>query len=372
MQLYTTTLAQWLDNRDPHAINTRQNIHIFRQICRGLQYIHAKGVIHRDLKPGNVFISPTEGEGGELLVCIGDFGLAIQCNGVTPTSPNGSPGGIARSDQPFPFYSSSVPSATPLSISTGESDSGGVTILSSSVSGKLESYSSPLARSWEAKKHTAAVGTLTYSSPEMRGKGVYNEKTDIYSLGIIFFELCYPCVTKMERARVLADLRNRVLPKSFLLKSPAEATFVMRLISPNPDDRPSVDEILRSDLLMIDEYVVVGRRDLQGLNDVLWRQQAQIQYQQDRIKQLEQKIAQIPASTPLDSSIEIPFEAPPPTNRSLLSSSAPLLSMPIFSPLHSPPLSTMPYPPLTAISFAPLNPPSPLLSPPFQYPRLMK
>jgi serine/threonine protein kinase len=113
-----------------------------------------------------------------------------------------------------------------------------VSILSSSYSGKLESCTptgiSPLARSWEAKKHTAAVGTLTYASPEQRNKGVYNEKTDIFSLGIIFFELYYPCATKMEKSRVLADLRNRILPPAFLQKYPQEAAFVLWLLNPNP------------------------------------------------------------------------------------------------------------------------------------------
>lgn len=32
MQLYTTTLAQWLDNRDPNMVDPLQNINIFRQV----------------------------------------------------------------------------------------------------------------------------------------------------------------------------------------------------------------------------------------------------------------------------------------------------------------------------------------------------
>lgn len=29
----------------------------FRQLCLGLQEIHAHGIIHRDLKPGNVLLT---------------------------------------------------------------------------------------------------------------------------------------------------------------------------------------------------------------------------------------------------------------------------------------------------------------------------
>ncbi len=43
---------------------------IFRQIARGLAYAHSKGVVHRDLKPGNILFSGT----GEAFLT--DFGLA--------------------------------------------------------------------------------------------------------------------------------------------------------------------------------------------------------------------------------------------------------------------------------------------------------
>jgi serine/threonine protein kinase len=49
-------------------------LNIFMQICAGLAYAHEHGLIHRDLKPGNVIIV-TE-PSGNLLVKIIDFGIA--------------------------------------------------------------------------------------------------------------------------------------------------------------------------------------------------------------------------------------------------------------------------------------------------------
>jgi serine/threonine protein kinase len=43
------------------------------QICAGLQYAHAKSVVHQDIKPGNIFILPNE------KIKILDFGLACPC-----------------------------------------------------------------------------------------------------------------------------------------------------------------------------------------------------------------------------------------------------------------------------------------------------
>jgi len=50
---------------------------ILAQICRGLQHAHAAGVIHRDLKPGNVFLR----EDGHVKIL--DFGLAHVAEALT-------------------------------------------------------------------------------------------------------------------------------------------------------------------------------------------------------------------------------------------------------------------------------------------------
>lgn len=58
-----------------------QVLDLFGQVCDGVLYAHSKGVIHRDLKPGNIFLE--EGPLGAAVV--GDFGLCFIENGERVT-----------------------------------------------------------------------------------------------------------------------------------------------------------------------------------------------------------------------------------------------------------------------------------------------
>ncbi|XP_059104720.1 interferon-induced, double-stranded RNA-activated protein kinase [Peromyscus eremicus] len=71
------TLEQWLENGMLSNTDKDLLLELFEQITTGVDYIHSKGLIHRDLKPGNIFLVD------ERHIKIGDFGLAtaLESNG---------------------------------------------------------------------------------------------------------------------------------------------------------------------------------------------------------------------------------------------------------------------------------------------------
>lgn len=50
--------------------------------------------------------------------------------------------------------------------------------------------------------HTIGAGTKLYMSPEQKSNSKYNEKVDIYALGLIFFEMNCPTGSDQERDNV--------------------------------------------------------------------------------------------------------------------------------------------------------------------------
>lgn len=74
--------------------------------------------------------------------------------------------------------------------------------------------------------HTSCVGTQLYMSPEQMNGQIYDYKVDIYSLGIIFFELLMPFDTEMERIITLTNLRRLSFPKDFEIYFPAEVKTI--------------------------------------------------------------------------------------------------------------------------------------------------
>lgn len=67
-----------LDYVEKHSPATRERLRLFLQICDAIQHAHLKGVIHRDLKPGNIMVD----EAGRPKVL--DFGVARASGELAP------------------------------------------------------------------------------------------------------------------------------------------------------------------------------------------------------------------------------------------------------------------------------------------------
>ncbi|XP_041376124.1 eukaryotic translation initiation factor 2-alpha kinase 1-like isoform X2 [Gigantopelta aegis] len=212
MELCSLTLSDWMKKRntDIHADSSggemsinHDNMHIFNQILRGVDFIHSQGLMHRDLKPKNIFL-----QGLDLHVKIGDFGLATE-----------------------DFQGSN-----------GES-----TILTPSPAVK---------ELFVFEHHTSEVGTYTYAAPEQREGRIYDSKCDIYSLGVIFFEQYQCFTTEMERHKQIKDLRAGNLPQEFVDNWPSQAKAVKEMTKSFPQERPTAKSLLMSDLFLTKDQII--------------------------------------------------------------------------------------------------------------------
>ena len=83
MELCEASLDQiFLDANHPQKYNGPKLPHhftIFLQLAEGLEYIHSKNLIHRDIKPGNVLIY-IDSTDGKITMKWADFGLSRSVN----------------------------------------------------------------------------------------------------------------------------------------------------------------------------------------------------------------------------------------------------------------------------------------------------
>jgi len=169
------------------AIERRHAVAVLRDVARALQYAHAEGVIHRDIKPDNVLLS-----GDQAVVT--DFGIAKAIS-------------AARSSSAEP---------------TTETDSG-MTLTQAGSS----------------------VGTPAYMAPEQVGGDVVDSRADIYAWGLVAYELLsgeHPFAGKTSAAQfMVAQLSQQPTPIRDRVPgiAPSLAQLVMSCIEKSPDQRPA-------------------------------------------------------------------------------------------------------------------------------------
>ena len=177
---------------------SKRRLRVFMQLCDAIAFAHARGVLHRDLKPGNVML----GEHGEVLVM--DWGLALPLPGRA--------GERLRAVRP-----------------DGVGDE-------------------------------TSSGTPLYMSPEQARGEALDERSDVYTLGVILYELAalrspYEAHTVAE---VLAKVQ-RAEVRPLRLASPGAlgslVAVVERAMARDPARRYATVASLRDDV----EKVLEGR-----------------------------------------------------------------------------------------------------------------
>jgi serine/threonine protein kinase/tetratricopeptide (TPR) repeat protein len=110
---------------DEKQMSFRERIALFLQVCHAIQHAHQKGIIHRDVKPGNVIVTEHDGVAVPKVI---DFGVAK---------------------------------------ATG---AGTMPVLKFTGAGQL-------------------IGTLEYMSPEQADTRDVDTRSDVYALGLLLYEL---------------------------------------------------------------------------------------------------------------------------------------------------------------------------------------
>jgi len=243
---------------------------ILDQVCSAVHEAHQQGIVHRDLKPDNIWLEPNRL--GSYRVKVLDFGIA-KVGEISPPSLDDDPAATIIED----LSASAAVSGAQLETDTLMRPAGDEahtqhfvgTLLQDSLTNPLLSRPDHLAEddgtllfddpaTHSAGRHTAHLGTsaqgaaLTrvgaimgtplYMSPEQCGGGYVDTRSDIYSLGVIAYQMLAgepPFAGNTSAVMRAHREQNPLHLRDHEAKIPKRAAgVVMSALSKNPAERP--------------------------------------------------------------------------------------------------------------------------------------
>ncbi|XP_056292073.1 interferon-induced, double-stranded RNA-activated protein kinase-like isoform X2 [Pseudoliparis swirei] len=94
-------------------------------------------------------------------------------------------------------------------------------------------------------ERTVYKGTPSYMAPEQRSKSrtTYDQKVDIFALGLVYFELLWNMFTGPEKKKIWDDARNQKFPEGFPQNFPLEIQIIKSMLCQTPEDRPEASRL---------------------------------------------------------------------------------------------------------------------------------
>ena len=82
----------------------------------------------------------------------------------------------------------------------------------------------------DSKIGSDLIGTLVYTSPETLEKNQYSVYSDMYSIGIILYEMLNNFKTSFEKYESIDNLKNKEYDRSFIKTYEYEFTLIKKLL----------------------------------------------------------------------------------------------------------------------------------------------
>src|SRR5690242_18041574 len=227
---------------------------ILDQVCSAVHEAHQQGIVHRDLKPDNIWLEPNRL--GSYRVKVLDFGIA-KLGEAGPPVLDDDPAATIIDDQAPAVASTGIETngdgvatllqdqlTNPLLQHTEHADDDGTLLFEQGTRGvaRHTQHGTTLEQASALTRVGAIMGTPLYMSPEQCGGGYVDTRSDIYSLGVIAYQMLAgeppfagntSTVMRAHREQKPRDLRERAnkIPKRV-------AGVVMSALSKNPAERP--------------------------------------------------------------------------------------------------------------------------------------